>query len=209
MGLVRNCTEVVVLVEDVMGIHLVTALELWDLVHTSLVHTVVLHMGCVVLALVEMRLKDVSTPLESWACFVLVARSSVADVQVVEGKVVSVVKAQVAMYTAHDPKQDMLELLVLIVVANMVFDATVVMMQRQARHMGFVSDHCSALRVSMGGIVDEVARFELVGEVQSCCLMSAASLEVKSAPTQSTQLDLTNPKSMEEEQRWNTWPRWG
>jgi hypothetical protein len=111
------------------------------------------------------------------------------------------------MGMAHDQKEDMLEVSALIVVANMVFDVTVAMRQRQERRTSFVWDHCSALRVSMGGIVDGVVKFELVEEVQSYCLMSAASLEEKSAPTQSTQLDLTNPRSMEEEARWNTWTK--
>jgi hypothetical protein len=47
---VHNCTEVVVgEVGDVLDIHLVSALELLDLVHTLWVRSGVLHMGCVVL----------------------------------------------------------------------------------------------------------------------------------------------------------------
>lgn len=120
----------------------------------------------------------------------------------------SVAKVHVAMGMMRDQQEGMLEVMAPVELENMVFVATVVMTQIQERYKDSIWDRCLELRVSMGVIVDVVVTVivtsEWVGEAQSCCLMSAVILEERSAPTQSTQLDLTNPKSMEEEGRSNT-----
>lgn len=122
---VHNCTRAAVEGEDVVDNHLVPALELLGLVHTSLARIVAARRRdfVVLVQLVEATLlKDASTPLESYYRLVLSARSSAGDVWVAAEKVALVVKEQVVVGTARGLMEDMLEVSALTVVVNMGFD---------------------------------------------------------------------------------------